>query len=113
MREATPEESEKIKRVMKDVPGGKELIVQEPIKIAVPKGCKECNFTGYRGRQGIFEAFLINDQLESLIVKKPSVPEIKKILAENGMITMFQDGVIKVLKQITTIEEIERVTSEN
>jgi len=113
MREATPEESEKIKRAMKDVPGGKELIVQGPIKIAVPKGCKECNFTGYRGRQGIFEAFLINDQLESLIVKKPSVPEIKKILAENGMITMFQDGVIKVLKQITTIEEIERVTSEN
>ncbi|MBU1045607.1 GspE/PulE family protein [Patescibacteria group bacterium] len=112
IREATPEESEKIKRVMKDVPNDN-FTLPAPIKIAVPKGCKECSFTGYKGRQGIFEAFLINDELESLIVKKPAVPEIKKIIAENGMITMFQDGIIKVLKQITTIEEVERVTSEN
>ncbi|MBU3964208.1 GspE/PulE family protein [Patescibacteria group bacterium] len=110
IREATPEESEEIKRVMKNIPNS---IVQEPIKMAVIKGCKECSFTGYKGRQGIFEAFLINDQLESLIVKKPAVPEIKKIIAENGMITMFQDGMIKVLEQITTIEEVKRVTSEN
>ncbi len=111
-REATPEEAEKIKKAMENIQND-DFVIQEPIKIAAPKGCKECSFTGYKGRQGIFEAFLINDELESLIVKRPAVPEIKKIIAENGMITMFQDGIIKVLEQITTIEEIERVASEN
>ncbi|MCX6738237.1 MAG: hypothetical protein NTY11_02385 [Candidatus Parcubacteria bacterium] len=112
-RDATPEEIEKIKKTIKGIPNDFFPAIEEPIKIAVPKGCKECSFTGYKGRLGIFEAFLIDDTLESLIVKKPAVPEIKKIIAENGMITMYQDGIIKVLEQITTIEEVERVASEN
>jgi type II secretory ATPase GspE/PulE/Tfp pilus assembly ATPase PilB-like protein len=112
-RNATPEEIEKIKKTMKGIPNDFLPIIEEPIKIAVPKGCKECSFTGYKGRLGIFETFLIDDTLESLIVKKPAVPEIKKIIAEKGMITMYQDGIMKVIEQTTTIEEVERVASEN
>ena len=76
------------------------------------KGCKECNNTGYKGRIAVFEAFLRNDELESLILKKPSIPEIEKAAFKQGMLTMYQDGMLKVLEGLTTIEEVERVATE-
>jgi len=90
----------------------KELLPEKTL-IAEPKGCKMCNNTGYKGRVGIFEKFLIDDELESLILTKPSIPDIKKHLHEKGFLTMYQDGIIKVLNQETTIEEVKRVTKEN
>ena len=82
------------------------------ITISEPKGCKACNFTGYKGRVGIFEAFLITDELKSLILKNPAIPEIKKIISKNGVLTMYQDGIIKVLERTTTIKEVERVANQ-
>jgi len=80
------------------------------LKIAKVNGCKSCNFTGYKGRVGIFEFFLVDDEMENLILKSPSMADIRKAAQKKGMVLMRQDGLIKVLKGETTIEEINRVT---
>jgi len=101
-RDPTPEEIAKIKTVPN----------VEIAQVVEAKRCEECNMTGYKGRIAIFEAFLRNDELETLILKKPSIPEIKKAAKNQGMLTMYQDGILKVLEGVTTIEEIERVATE-
>lgn len=80
------------------------------LKIPKIKGCQNCNFTGYRGRVGIFEFFLVDPELEDFILKSPSVSALRKMAEKKGMVTMRKDGLIKVLQGITTLEEINRVT---
>lgn len=102
---------EKIKKALVKIP--KEIkIPQRGKKIKIPKvvGCKSCNFTGYRGRIGIFEVFLVDDEMEKFILENPSISALRKMIIKKGMVTMWQDGLIKVLQGITTIEEVERVT---
>lgn len=76
------------------------------------KGCKNCNFTGYRGRIGIFEAFVVDAEMEKFILTSPPISAFQEKAIKKGMVTMRQDGIIKVLQNITTMDEIERVTSE-
>jgi len=82
--------------------------------LKVPKavGCKDCNFTGYRGRIGIFETFLVDEEMEKFILENPSISALRKMAVKKGMLTIRQDGLIKVLEGITTIEEVERITGE-
>ena len=82
------------------------------IKIKKAKKCNVCNLTGYKGRIAIFEAILIDDEIEDLILKKPSIPEIIKLAKTKGFTTMYQDGILKVLEGVTTIEEVDRVAAE-
>src|SRR3989344_1724274 len=72
-------------------------------------GCDKCNRTGYKGRIGIFEAILIDESVENVIQENPSEREIKKATAQQGLLDMKQDGIIKALNGITSISEIERV----
>ncbi|MEK9181970.1 MAG: GspE/PulE family protein [Patescibacteria group bacterium] len=72
-------------------------------------GCDKCNGTGYKGRIGIFEAILIDESVENVIQENPSEREIKKATANQGLLDMKQDGIIKVLKGITSISEMRRV----
>ncbi|HEX3099366.1 MAG TPA: ATPase, T2SS/T4P/T4SS family [Patescibacteria group bacterium] len=75
-------------------------------------GCKECGDIGYKGRMGIFEVMpMLNEFQDILFAKKPA-HEIYELTAKFGMITMKQDGVIKVLRGETTMDEIIRVTTE-
>ena len=76
-----------------------------------PKPSKECS-TGYKGRIGIYEVLSITESIKELIVKKTTADEIQKQAQDQGMITMFEDGFIKAVQGITSIEEILRVTSE-
>lgn len=87
-------------------------LLNENLKIPKVKGCKECNTAGYRGRVGIYEFFLIDDEMETFILKSPAISELRKKAREKGMATMKEDGLIKVLWGITTLEEIERVMGE-
>jgi len=73
------------------------------------KGCQECNGTGYYGRIGIFEVFLVDDKISRLILQKAVASEIQKAAVAAGMVTMVQDGYLKALEGITTIEEVLRV----
>jgi type II secretory ATPase GspE/PulE/Tfp pilus assembly ATPase PilB-like protein len=108
-----PQELKKIKKALKGAP--KKIKIPEAgaeVKVPRAKGCKDCNFTGYQGRIGIFEAFLIDEEMERFILKRPSIAALRKEAIKKGMTTMKQDGLIKALKGITTIEEVERVTGE-
>ncbi|MBD3282339.1 MAG: hypothetical protein GF387_01905 [Candidatus Portnoybacteria bacterium] len=102
---------EKLKKGLKDLSSRAKKPKLEGIKIkkASEKGCPYCNFTGYKGRIGVFELFVIDDEMEKLIIKTPSIAEIKETAIKAGMVTMKQDGFLKVTQKITTIEEIERV----
>jgi len=82
----------------------------EETEIYKAKGCKECHFTGYKGRSGIFEALIVDEEIENLIFSNPSTAEIRKKAIEKGMITLKQSGLIKIIKGTTTIEEVDRVT---
>lgn len=82
------------------------------LKIPQVKGCQECNSTGYKGRVGIYETFLVDDEMEKFILTSPSIVAMRELAIKKGMVLMHQDGLIKVLEGITTIEEIERVTGE-
>jgi len=81
-------------------------------KIPRAVGCQNCNSTGYRGRTGIFEAFLVDDEMEKFILTSPSIAALKEKAIKKGMVTMKQDGLIKVLEGITTVEELERIVGE-
>jgi type II secretory ATPase GspE/PulE/Tfp pilus assembly ATPase PilB-like protein len=77
------------------------------------KGCKACNNTGYRGRMGIFEAFEVSENIRKIIIsEKFSLDEIIRTARQNGMVTMFEDGLRKAALGMTTIEEVLRVIRE-
>ncbi|MCD6115085.1 type II/IV secretion system protein [bacterium] len=76
------------------------------------EGCIECGHTGYSGRIGIFEVLRMTKNLEKIILTQPTEEKIRKEAKKQGMITMRQDGIIKALKGLTTIEEVIRVTEE-
>ncbi len=79
-------------------------------KIYRDKGCQGCLNTGYKGRTGIFELMILDDAIKSLILKTSDANAIKKKAVNQGMITLRQDGALKVLNGITTVEEILRIT---
>lgn len=72
-------------------------------------GCDKCHNTGYRGRIGIFEAIISDSNIEAIVENSPSEREVKKAAESQGLLDMTQDGVIKVLLGITSIEELDRV----
>jgi type IV pilus assembly protein PilB len=76
------------------------------------KGCKECNDTGYLGRIGIFELIPITPIIQKLILQRATAEEIENQAKREGLITLLQDGYLKVLNGITTIEEVHRVAQE-
>lgn len=74
------------------------------------KGCKRCSNTGYRGRIGIFEILRMNEGVEKLVIRKASNEAIFKEARKGGLITLKEDGFRKVLRGVTSIEEVLRVT---
>jgi type II secretory ATPase GspE/PulE/Tfp pilus assembly ATPase PilB-like protein len=77
------------------------------------KGCDDCRGTGYRGRTAIYELFAITEEVRSLILRRASSREIRRLAVEGGMITLRQDGWARAVDGVTTIEEVLRVTQED
>jgi type IV pilus assembly protein PilB len=103
-----PKVIEQIKSVLGDLfPSEK-----QNLKIFRGKGCMECGNSGYFGRVGIFEVLPVNEKISRLILNRASDGEIEKEAVALGMVTMKQDGYMKVLEGITTIEEVLRVAQE-
>lgn len=75
-------------------------------------GCNNCNYTGYRGRKGIFELMHFDEDMKKLILKTSDSNAIKKLAVEKGMVTLRQDGIQKIFDGKTTIEEVFRVAHE-
>jgi type IV pilus assembly protein PilB len=91
----------------------KSLVPSERSKMWVAVGCDKCNHTGYKGRIGLYEAILMNQQIEQAVQIDSSDREIWAAAKGQGLLTMRQDGIIKVLQGITSLEELERVISVN
>jgi general secretion pathway protein E len=81
-------------------------------KIYKAKGCEKCFNTGYRGRQAIFEIMVIDDKLKEVILTTSDSNKIKITGVSQGMVTLREDGMLKVLNGITTINEVLRVTQD-
>ena len=112
-----PEVWQEIQRVLEPMKGSLDLKLQEMLQGSNPvlwrgKGCKSCRETGFLGRQAILEVLTPSDEIEQLTAKKASIAEFQKTAQALGMITMEQDGLIKVLQGLTTVEEVWRVTKE-
>lgn len=90
----------------------KEVQVSKDFKIYVPGACKKCDMTGYAGRIALFEILEMTPQLAEIITKDPQESKIFQEAQRQGMTTMKQDGVLKALTGVTTIEEVLRVAEE-
>ncbi|MCX7653184.1 MAG: ATPase, T2SS/T4P/T4SS family [Fervidobacterium sp.] len=100
--ELPPQYVEKAKKIFPDM---------RPIQY-VGQGCQACNNTGYKGRTAVAEVLVVNDEMRRLIQKEASTYELDKSARRNGMISMFQDGLYKVLNGETTIEEVLAIVGE-
>lgn len=103
-----------IKEIVKSMPPEtkKDFKIPEPLCIYEHNGCEICGFTGYKGRVGVFEVLPMNDKLAELILRNPSESLILKLAQQQGMLTMAQEGIVKVIQGETTIDEITRVAEE-
>jgi type IV pilus assembly protein PilB len=73
-------------------------------------GCKRCGGTGYRGRVGAFEMMLMNSQIRDLAFNRATATQLRAAARANGMRTLLEDGKLKILRGVTTPEDLLRVT---
>lgn len=100
--------------IIKTIPAvAKALAGEVKIPKIAEKGCKACNFTGYKGRKGLFEIFLVDAQMEKFILESPAVSSIKELLIKKGMTTIYQSGLIEVILGETTLDEVKKVVEED
>lgn len=107
-----PETLEKIKKELLALPETEKKNVDlNNLHFYHGKGCPACSGLGYKGRIGIYEIFTMNKDLEKIILSSEiSEYTIQELAVKTGMVTMLQDGLLKALDQITTVEEVYRVT---
>ncbi len=101
---------EKIKTIPSASKKEIKLPAKDGIYIYEPKGCDKCKQKGYTGRVGLYEVLPMTEELSETILKNPTESAVWKIAHKQGMLSMEQEGVIKILAGETTIEEVTRVT---
>ncbi|MEK7149597.1 MAG: ATPase, T2SS/T4P/T4SS family [Patescibacteria group bacterium] len=100
----------KIQKFLGNLPARVKKETYKEIKFFEPKGCEVCNNTGYKGRVAIYELLAMEPEIEELILKQAGETALHKYAIERGMTTMQQDGILKIINGLTTIEEIESTT---
>jgi type IV pilus assembly protein PilB len=76
------------------------------------KGCEVCNGTGYKGRAGLYEVMALSPELRRMILRGASSAELQKQAVDEGMLTLRMDGIVKIKKGVTTLEEVVKETAE-
>ena len=89
------------------------LALEIPEKLPVAKGCDICSHTGYKGRIALVEVLDVDSEIKRLILEKASSTKLIESARSKGMLTMYEDGIIKVIQGITSLTEIHRVTAIN
>ena len=107
-----PTRLKKVQEILTALPAAEKKNVDlSNLRFYAGAGCDQCSGLGYKGRIGIYEIFTMNKSIEDMILaNKVSEYTIQDIATQNGMVTMAQDGLLKALDKITTVEEVFRVT---
>lgn len=114
-RDITEEEKKVIDSVLTNAENdGKDIKAynidkNQTLKLYQAVGCEKCNGVGYKGRIGIFEAVVADETMQELMPQNPSETEIRKAAKKQGILDMKEDGIIKALKGVTSIEEVKSV----
>lgn len=108
---STLEELTRTLESVKAVRPAENIVIPETLPVS--KGCEICSHTGYKGRVCIIEMLEVDFEMKDLILNKASTTKMIESARRKGMITMREDGVLKVIQGITTLEEVHRVTSIN
>ncbi len=90
---------------------GDEMILPKGSKIVRPRGCAKCLKTGYKGRVGIFEIVVVDDEMRELIKAKASVRDYRVLLKRRGIPSLRRIGMMRVKDGVTTVDEVVRVTT--
>jgi type IV pilus assembly protein PilB len=98
-------------RVEAEIMRGNGFEVDGDVEVQQPGGCDRCNGTGYRGRLGIFEILLMDEEIRSLVLRRASADEIAAVAVDKGMRRLREDGLDKVRLGLTSPEEVLRVTA--
>lgn len=113
--QATQEDEAIIRKILRDAAEeGKDLSLygvkaDQTITLWAPVGCEKCGGVGYKGRIGVFEAIMTSEAIEKIIPENPSEREIKRIAQKQGILDMKEDGIIKALNGVTSLEEVKSV----
>jgi type IV pilus assembly protein PilB len=89
-----------------------EINITGPVQLVRGRGCNECKFTGYLGREGLYEVLSMTEKIRKLILQRASEHEIKSEATREGFRTMREEGLLKAVKGVTTLDEVMRVTQE-
>ena len=108
----TPAERSSLEKIISSIKDESQRAPIGKIFDANPKGCEKCH-NGYKGRIGVYEAILTDEKIEQVVIANPSEREIKKAAENQDILDMTQDGVIKVLKGVTSLSELSRVVDVN
>ena len=110
-KKEVPLEGKNKERVDKVLAGlrDKTVIPADISKVFEPVGCSVCNNTGFKGRIGVFEAVVIDGEMDALLRTSPSEHEIQALQHKKEILTMVEDGIMKVLAGITSLDELNRV----
>ncbi len=108
--ELAPELKSKIAVFLQKLPSRVEKDGYRKPVLYAPAGCAECNGTGYKGRIGIFEFLEGGPEMQELILKDASEVALWKLAQEQGIVTLQEDGILKSITGITSLEEVERIT---
>jgi type II secretory ATPase GspE/PulE/Tfp pilus assembly ATPase PilB-like protein len=100
-------ESKLIHSILDNNPKG--LVFNDPFTLYKEVGCTKCTGTGFKGRVGIFEAILMDDRVEEVVIRDPREHSILEAAAPQKIPSMLQDGIEKVLQGVTSLQELERV----
>jgi len=104
---ASPIEQELVATIATRYPG--DLTVPTPLVLHKAVGCEVCGHTGYKGRVGIFEAIIVDDAVEEVVIRDPREVSIREAAAPQQIPSMLEDGIEKVITGVTTLDELERV----
>ena len=106
-----PEKLARVKKVLSEIPEKSGIKINlDKLKFYKGEGCEKCQGLGYKGRVGIYEVLIIDSEIEEAILEgNISEYKMKELVEKQGMVTMVQDGILKALDGITTVEEVFRV----
>jgi len=110
-KKAEPDDEEKkiIKKITESIKDKTYLDGIDLENVYTEVGCDKCNFTGFKGRTGIYEAIMSDEKVDAIVTENPSEREINKASVDQGILNMKQDGMIKILQGLTSFSELRRV----